>query len=94
MAKNRVTAAALLFLALASIPAEATAQGCMSGRDGRELLEQGEVIPFPEAVRRAGISPDQLVGVPDLCQGGGGFVYRVRVLQPGGTVRSMNIPAS
>ncbi len=94
MAKNQIAAAALLFLSLASVPADAVAQGCLSGRDGRQLLEQGEVIPFPEAARRAGISRDQLVGGPDLCQAGRGFVYRVRVLQPGGSVRSVNIPAS
>jgi hypothetical protein len=89
----RAIAAALLLLALTAAGTDGHAQGrCVSGRDGRQLLEEGRVTPFPEAMRRAGISSDQVVDV-QLCRGGGGYVYRVRVLQPGGKVRRVNIPA-
>ena len=93
MAKIRAFVAALLFLGLLGLPGAGMAQSCVSGRDGRQLLEQGEVVPLPEAMRRAGLKRDQVVEV-QLCQAGGGFVYRVRVLQPGGQVRSVDIPAS
>jgi hypothetical protein len=93
MTRIRAIAAALLLLVTAGAGQDALAQGrCVSGRDGRQLLEEGRVAPFPEAMRRAGISPDQVVDV-QLCRGGGGYVYRVRVLQPGGKVRRVNIPA-
>ena len=87
-------AAALLALTLSGPGSDALAQGgCVSGQEGRQLMEGGRIVPFPEAARRAGISSDQVVEV-QLCPAGGGFVYRVRVLQPGGQVRRMNIPAN
>jgi hypothetical protein len=89
MSTIRAIAGALFILAAGSWSA-AEAQ-CVSGRNGRELVAQGEVMPFPEAARQAGISSDQVVGV-QLCRSGGGYVYRVRVLR-GGKVRSVNIPA-
>ena len=73
--------------------AEGLAQGgCVARGESRELLEQGIVIPFPAALRQAGLKRNQVVDV-QLCRAGGGYVYRVRVLQPGGAVRPMNIPA-
>jgi hypothetical protein len=92
MRTRRHLAAALAGILLAGGAGPASA-ACLSGRDGRQLIEQGQVVPFPEAMRRAGLSSDQVVEV-QLCEGGGGYVYRVQVLQPGGEVRSMNIPAS
>ncbi len=65
----------------------------MSRQDGQQLVAQGQVLPFPVAMQRAGLSRDQLVGSPNLCRAGGGYVYRVRVLQRGGRVRPMSIPA-
>ena len=93
MTTRKAIAAALLVLALSGAGSDGYAQGrCVSPGDGRQLLEQGQVVPFPEAMRRAGIGSDQVVDV-QLCRGGGGYVYRVRVLQKGGKVRRMNIPA-
>jgi len=92
MTRNAI-AAALLVLALGGAGNDALALGrCVSGRDGRQLLEQGQVVPFPEAMARAGVMAHQIVDV-QLCRGGGGYVYRVRVLQPNGRVRRVNIPA-
>jgi hypothetical protein len=80
-------------LALAGGPPSALAQGgCLSGGEGRRLVEQGEVVPFPQAVQQAGLSADQVVDV-QLCRAGGGYVYRVRVLDAGGKVSSKEIPA-
>jgi hypothetical protein len=79
-------------MALAVPVSSGVAQECLSGSEGRQLLEQGQVIPFPTAVRQAGISSDQVVDV-QLCRGGGGYVYRVRVIDASGQVTNMNIPA-
>jgi hypothetical protein len=93
MSKLRIIATALAFLAVAGPPSGALAQGgCLSGGEGRQLLEQGQVIPFPDAMRRAGLSADEVVDV-QLCQSGGGYVYLVRILR-GGEVTTQNIPAS
>jgi len=91
MSKQLILGLAVLFLAIAGSPDSGAAQGCLSGGEGRQLLEQGEVMPFPEAMQRAGLSADEVVEV-QLCQSGGGYVYRVRILQ-GGQVSSKNIPA-
>jgi hypothetical protein len=92
MTTRKALAAALLVLALTGTASDGLAQGCISDRDGRQLLEQGQVVPFPEAMQRAGVMAHQIVEV-QLCRGGGGYVYRVRVLQPNGRVRRVNIPA-
>ena len=92
MRQHRVIPTALLALALACVSPAAMAQGCLSGGEGRQLLEQGQVVPFPQAMRQAGLRADQVVDV-QLCQSGGGYVYRVRVLEPGGQVSTMTIPA-
>jgi hypothetical protein len=87
----RLTLLATL-LAAAGLPSAGLAQ-CVSGQEARQLLEQGQVVPFPEALRRAGVSRDQLAGNPELCQAGGGFVYKVRVYQDG-QLTGANIPAN
>ena len=89
----RASLATLFVLALAGGPPAALAQGgCLSGGEGRQLVEQGQVIPFPQAARQAGLTADQVVDV-QLCRSGSGYVYRVRVLEAGGRVSSMEIPA-
>ena len=93
MFKLPIIAMTALFLATAGQPSPGSAQGCVSGGQGQQLVAQGQVMPFPEAIRRAGISPNQLAGNPQLCQSGGGFVYRVQVLQDG-YVNSVSIPAN
>ncbi len=85
--------AIVALLATAGAPSPGLAQSCVSGQEARQLLEQGQAVPFPEAIRRAGISPNQLAGDPQLCQSGGGFVYVVQVLQDG-QVTSVSIPAN
>ena len=90
MTTRRAIAAVLCAMVLAA-PSGGLA-ACLSRGDGRSLMEKGQVIPLPEALQRAGLSPGELVDV-QLCQGGGGYVYKVRILQDGGKLRTMNIPA-
>jgi hypothetical protein len=94
MRQWRTIAAAAALLALSGLGTESLGQGgCVSGHEARQILEKGQAAPFPEAFRRAGYSRNQLAGDPQLCQSGGGYVYRVRVVQ-GGQVSSVTIPAN
>ena len=92
MEQFRALAAALALLAFAGPATDAVAQECISGRAARQMLESGQIVPFPDALRRAGIGRDRLLE-RELCRSGGGYVYRVRVLGPGGRVRVVDIPA-
>ncbi len=92
MKKLGAVAAALILLALAGPVSEGMAQECFSRGAGRQMLENREIVPLPEALRRAGVARNRLVGV-ELCRAGGGFIYRVRVLGPAGRVRHIDIPA-
>jgi hypothetical protein len=82
----------MLLLAAAGLPSAGMAQ-CVSGKEARQLIQQGQVVTFPEALQRAGVARDQVAGNPQLCQGGGGYVYRVRVYQDG-KLSGRNIPAN
>jgi hypothetical protein len=82
-----VVAAALIGLSFLSDGAHA--QACVPNRDARQIIEQGQALPFAEAAARAGIEANQVVDA-DLCQGGGGYVYRVRLRDGGQT----DIPAN
>jgi hypothetical protein len=88
-----VAAFATLFLATVAPMSGATAAGCVAGQQARAILERGEAIPFPEALRRAGYSGDQLAGGPQLCEAGGRYIYRVKIVQRG-QVQSVTIPAN
>jgi hypothetical protein len=84
---------ATLFLATVGPASPAMAAGCVAGQEARALLERGEAIPFPEALQRAGYSGDQLAGGPQLCEAGGRYVYRVKIVEQG-QVQSVTIPAN
>jgi hypothetical protein len=84
--------AALLFLAASSLSSSTgLAQGCMSGRDpqARALVEQGQVASLAVALNSANLDHNQVASA-ELCPGGGGYVYRVR-LRSGDT---RDVPAS
>ena len=66
-------------IAAAVSPAEAV-QHCVSREKGRSMLEAGQIAPFPDAAKRAGILPEQVQGV-DLCPSGGRYSYEVEVLR-------------
>jgi hypothetical protein len=95
MTNFRCTAAALLLaLTVAGASNAATAQeNCVSGREGTKLVKSRQVMPFPAAAQRAGISPRDVQGVA-LCGTDGRFVYRVVVVQKSGAPRSVTIPAN
>jgi hypothetical protein len=87
-ARSMIIAAFLLVLAGGLSGAQAE---CVSGRDARKVLEQGQAAPLPSAMQSAGLRGAQVLDA-QLCRSGGGWSYRVRYRQ-GGQVRSANIPA-
>jgi hypothetical protein len=90
MRRFRALIAVILIAAGFLSPAWAQS-GCVSDAEGRQLLQQGLVLPFPDAMQRAGLNVDRVEGV-QLCQGGSGYIYRVQFIrdgQPG----SADIPA-
>jgi hypothetical protein len=91
MTRYRHIAAALILLAAAGLSSEGAAQ-CVPPQEGQHLVEQGQVSPFPEALRRAGYSPNELAGSPQLCQTGSGWAYQVQIVR-GGQVSTVMIPA-
>ena len=93
MERFRALAAAFVLLAFAGPASDAIAQECIPPRAARQMLETGQIVPFPEALRRAGIGHDRLVGRPLLCRSGGGYFYQLRVLGPAGRVRVIEVPA-
>lgn len=84
---------ATLFLATVGPASPAMAAGCVAGQEARAVLERGEAITFPEALQRAGYSRDQLAGGPQLCEAGGRYVYRIKIVEQG-QVQSVTIPAN
>lgn len=88
MQRLRIIAVASL-IALCGVTSDGMAQSCVSRQEARQLLDQGQIIPLPDATSRAGIDASQVVDA-ELCQGGGGYVYRVR-LRDGGQA---NVPAN
>ncbi len=91
MTTLRTTMAALLILAATGWTPAALAQGgCVS--DIRQLPGDAQAVTLPVAMQRAGIA-GQVISA-QLCQSGSGYVYRVRVREANGEVRSIEIPAS
>ena len=89
----KALAAGYLGISLVASTSTGHAQGnCVSRGEGRELLEQGEAMPFPDALRQAGLPPDQVVDV-QLCRTGSDLVYHVRIVE-GATVRGVSIAAA
>ena len=70
-------------------PADAA---CLSDREARQAVRSGQAVRLNVALRQAGIRPKDVVGAK-LCEGGGGYVYRVQVYD-GRNATSIDIPAS
>ena len=82
---------AAFVLAAVGAPSVGWAQGCASGAEARQLLQEGQVAPLPTALQNAGLGGAQVLDA-QLCRSGGGWSYRVRYRQDG-QVTSANIPA-
>ena len=86
------TRAALLILLLCVAP-PAFAGGCLNDRDARQAVAQGGLIPMRAMIRVATEAGGELISAK-LCEGGGGLVYRVVVLQANGVVTRLVVDAN
>lgn len=64
---------------------------CLSDGESRQVVASGQAVPLSTALRRAGVQ-GEVVRVA-LCQQGGGYVYQLSILQSGGRLQSLTIPA-
>jgi uncharacterized membrane protein YkoI len=90
MTKLRTIAAVSLVLAALGWSPSASAQGGGCVADIRQVEGQN-VMTLAEAMQRAGVSGN--VVDAQLCRAGGGYVYRVRIRDAGGQLKSVEIPA-
>lgn len=90
MTRYRAIALAAL-LVLGGLSAEARAQSCVPAGQGQQMVEQGQVKPLYVALQSAGLAQAQVLSA-ELCQAGGGWIYRVRYRQ-GGNVGTADVPA-
>jgi hypothetical protein len=91
MSRFRTIAAALAFLAAMATSSAVVAQGCASGGEARQLIQQGQIVPLAVALQRAGLG-DVQVADAKLCSQGGGWFYQVRY-RYGGQVSVVSLPA-
>ena len=83
--------ALVLALLLGGLVAPASA-ACLSDRETRQAVRSGQAARLNVALRQAGIRPRDVVGA-QLCEGGGGYVYRVKLLTNDGSSSVISIPA-
>jgi len=83
---RRCSAATLALLA-AVLASPAGAQGCLAPAERRQAIASGDAVPLRVAVEAVRASvPGRLIRA-DLCQGSGGLVYRLSMLEPRGAIR-------
>lgn len=71
----------------------AAVAGCLGGNEARSVIASGEVLPMGRIV--GALRQRYRVDVVDgqLCEGGGGYVYRLTILTPRGKVRKVTVDA-
>jgi hypothetical protein len=84
--------AAILAMALScfAFPVQAA---CLSPHEARGLVASGQVMPFAAAAAAAASQGFSGVQRGALCDGGGGFVYRLTAFGPGGGLATLIIDA-
>ena len=90
---NMLRTMAVAALLIAAGPSSQALAQCVSGQEGGSSSNRGRSCRSRRRCGAPAISRDQLAGDPQLCQAGGGYVYRVRVYQDG-QVTAVNIPAN
>ncbi|MGQ7792906.1 PepSY domain-containing protein [Faunimonas sp. B44] len=66
--------------------------GCLSQQQTSGYVRSQQVMSLSTALQRAGVNGQPVRAA--LCSRGGGFVYEVGVLGPGGQLRTLTIPAN
>lgn len=88
-----VAAALLAGNALVAVPAHA--QGCLSAKQTRSAVENGNAVSLSKMVKKIQkATGGEILPTPQLCDNGGRLVYMVKVLRPDGSVETLTVDAA
>lgn len=83
-----------LALALAVAGAgQAQAQSCLDKRQIQEAVSSGEILSLDAVLAQAGVDPSAEILNVQVCDGGGGLVYVIGVLNPDGQAQNLTLNA-
>lgn len=84
---------ALLILVAVGCASGASADNCLKRTERQDAIAKKQAIRLKDALRSLwGSVTGRVVGA-ELCSAGSGLVYRIRLLEPGGKMRSALIDA-
>ncbi|MBN9020921.1 MAG: hypothetical protein J0H08_02240 [Rhizobiales bacterium] len=87
--------AALPLTGAVLVPAPALAQGCLSAKETRSAVQNGQAESLSKMVKRIQkATGGEILPTPELCNDGGRLVYRVKVLRPDGSVETLAVDAA
>lgn len=90
MAQAVVASVFLIAALLAAGPAQAA---CVGGGEARDLVNSGEVRPLGSIVASLRRQGRFEIVSGELCERGGGYIYRLKVLGPRGKVGHVTVDA-
>ena len=89
-----IAAAAFALGVLAGLVMPAAAQGkCLDRREIQQKIDSGEVVQVSEAMARSGVDGKLISSTVELCQIGGGWQWRVSVMDAAGESQVVTLPA-
>lgn len=96
---RKLALAALIVLPFAGgtglVPETALAQGCLSAKEARSAVENGQAVSLSKMVKRIQkATGGEILPTPQLCNNGGRLIYLVKVLRPDGSVETLTVDAA
>jgi len=71
------------------------AQGCLSAKQTRSAVENGNAVSLSKMVKKIQkATGGEILPTPQLCDNGGRLVYMVKVLRPDGSVETLTVDAA
>ena len=87
--------AALPLAGAALVVPPALAQGCLSAKETRSAVQDGQAVSLSKMVKRIQkATGGEILPTPELCREGGRLVYRVKVLRKDGSVETLSVDAA
>ncbi|MCB1500450.1 MAG: PepSY domain-containing protein [Bauldia sp.] len=87
--------AAALAAAGGLAPDAALAAGCLSSKEARSAVQNGQAVSLSKMVKRIEkATGGQILPTPELCKNGGRLTYTVKVLKPDGSVETLTVDAA
>ena len=89
-----IAAAAIALGVMGGLVGPAAAQGqCLDRREIQQMIGSGEVVQVSEAMARSGVDGKLISSTVELCQIGGGWQWRVSVMDAAGESQVVTLPA-